>query len=105
MEKELQTKVNILALAGLLADRHCRGTARFDDTPQGTTNLRSALFKKFQTKRWSGLKKLPFDPLLVEVRQIILSTVEARRADFLRRQKKERATHDSNAPSPTQESF
>ena len=72
-------KVQILALAGLLADKHCRGTARFDTSPRGRANLCSALTKKLQTKRWAPLKKLNFDSLLIEVHQIILATVESRR--------------------------
>ena len=71
-----KTQIDILALAALLADRHKRGTARFDDTPQGRAGLCSALARKVnRTARWSGLKKIPFPSLLAEVQAIVWATI------------------------------
>ena len=79
MEK---TQLLTLALAALLADKHCRGTARFDDSPRGRANLCSALTKKIQyTARWAPLKAVPFDFLLVQIHRIILATVESRKGN------------------------
>ena len=71
----------ILALSQLLADRHLRGTARFDTSPQGQINLRSALARKVNlTRRWGPLRAVPFETLLSQVQVIVQSTIELRYA-------------------------
>ena len=71
----------ILALSQLMADRHLRGTARFDTSLRGQINLRSALARKVNlTRRWGPLRAVPFETLLSQVQTIVQSTIEARYA-------------------------